>query len=138
MPATMASVINPTLPIPDRLVIEAGNRSPTTNPKADQVLAALTKAGAQLEPPTQTLGSTYRARFCEGARTLDQGMALGICEYANEADATKGLEISQKILKIPTRKVWRNKTTTMSIIEVQVTPANDALEAEMVDVFKKL
>jgi hypothetical protein len=135
----MASVVNPQLPITDRLGIERSNRADTTNPKAEAVFTAFGATGVALNQPVQHMAATYDARFCVGTKTTDGGLAISVCEYANEADATKGRALSQKILEaVKNRKVWRDKTTTLAIIEILPNPANDAAEKTLVDAFNKL
>jgi hypothetical protein len=64
---------------------------------------------------------------------------LGVCEFANDVDATAGRDLNEKMFKaVPNRTVYRNKSTTLAIIEVTKTADNDALVKKMVTAFQSL
>lgn len=138
MPA--ASVINPRLPLGNRLNVERESRpGPTVHPTAEEVFAAFDKAGIKLEPPKQHMASEYNARFCVGAKSPDENVGLSVCEYANESDATAGQALSVKILKqIANRNVYRDKNTTLAIVEVVKNADNDALVKKLISTFQAL
>jgi hypothetical protein len=140
VPPTMASAINPRLDIPSRLAIEAGNRAATSKPTVEDVLNAInSKSGAAFTAPQQFMARTFNARYCAGETSVVGGVALSVCEYASEAEATKGHDDNVELLKmVKNRNVWRNKTTTLAIIEPKPSPVNDALEKKVVAIFQAM
>ena len=137
-PAPAASEINPALPITNRLVIESQNR-PAIHPKAEEVFAAFTKAGVTMKPPTQHLASTYAAKYCASEKSPDETILLGVCEFANEADATAGRDLNEKMFKaMENRTVYRNKSSTLAIVEVVKNAGNDATVKKLVAAFQSL
>jgi hypothetical protein len=124
--------------IADRLKREQASR-PNVAPTADDVFAAFTKAGVKLKEKKQHLGAPMEAMYCAGALTDDDTLAMSVCEYKDVAAGTAGLETSKKAFAaVTTRTVWRNKATTLAIIQMKKTPASDAVEKKLADTFSKL
>jgi hypothetical protein len=138
--ATAASALNPRLPINGRLSIEAGNRpGPNVHPTSEEVFAAFAKAGLKMQEPRQHLAKDYAARFCMGQKSADTNVGLSVCEYATEAEATAGRDQSATIFKdIANRSVYRNKATTLAVVETSKNPEDDALVKKLVAVFTSL
>ena len=135
-----ASVLNPRLPIGNRMNIERSSRpGPAVHPTSEEVFAAFTKAGAKMQEPKQHLASEYNARFCVGDKSPDANVGLSICEYGNEAEATAGQALSIKMFKdVGNRNVYRNKNTTMAIVEIVKSAENDALVKTLTSTFQAL
>jgi len=64
---------------------------PSIGPTAEQVFAALDKAGIKLTGVTQYLGSTMKAAYCAGGRSAT-GVVVAVCEYQTADAAKAGLE----------------------------------------------
>ncbi len=138
MPA--ASVLNPRLPLGNRLNVERESRpGPNVHPTADEVFAAYDKAGLKMQPAKQHMASEYNAKFCVGDKSPDENVGLSVCEYGNEADATAGQVLSVKMFKeVANRNVYRNKNTTLAIVEIVKNADNDALVKKLVATFQAL
>ena len=140
MAPTAASALNPRLPINGRLAIEGGERpGPNVHPTSEEVFAAFAKAGLKMQEPRQHLAKDYAAKFCMGQKSQSTNVGLSVCEYANEADAIAGRDQSDKIFKdIVNRSVYRNKSTTLAIVETSKNPEDDALVKKLVSTFQSL
>jgi hypothetical protein len=121
----------------DRLLKEAQNR-PHIEPNADDVLAALTKAGGAFGAKKQGLAATYKASFCEGSTTADGAVTAGICEYADEASAKVGLDALQAIYPAKKATHTLHKATVLTTLRLQDGPAAQALEAKLIAAYKAL
>ncbi len=71
-----------------RLRYEAQHR-PTSGPTTERVLDTLDAAGLRVDRRRQYLGMAMHARYCAGGTTSD-GIAVSVCEYATDHDATAG------------------------------------------------
>jgi hypothetical protein len=121
------------LPLAARLDREAHRRPPGT-PTAEEVLAALVRAGLPLERTQQVLASTVGAAYCSSAVT-EKGVAVAVCEYPAEDAARRGLEYSHRAFDrlIPGRRLLLNRSTMLT-----VTGANDAEAKQAANVFAAL
>lgn len=74
-----------------RLAHEAEHRpAPTSGgPRAEDVLAALDRAGVHLDERKQYVAATARASYCVGGQTPD-GLSIAVCEYESPAAAAAG------------------------------------------------
>lgn len=123
--------------IPDRFAAEAMKR-PTGVPRIEDAFDAFKKAGIELREEKQHLGSPFLAIYCVGFQTGNDVHA-SICEYKDEATATKGRDTSDKSFStVPNRKVYRNGGSTLTVRVGVVTPANDALVKKMLATFQAL
>lgn len=123
--------------LPERFDSEAQNR-PKGTPTAEQAFAAFTGASLELHGKKQHLASLYQALYCVGAESNDD-VALSLCEYPNEASATKGREMSQKAFgAIVGREVFQNKGTTLTVLRVKKTPEAAAKVTKMRGLFSNL
>lgn len=122
----------------DRLKREQASRAKVA-PTADDVFAAFAKAGVKLKEQKQHLAAPIDALYCAGAKTEDDSLAMSVCEYRDVAAGTAGMETSKKTFAaVTTRTIWRNKATTLAIIQTTKTPASDATEKKLADTFAKL
>jgi hypothetical protein len=103
------------LPLGDRLAREAGAR-PTGTPRAEEVLAALARAGLTVEGQQQVLASTVGAAYCTSAGTA-RGAAIAVCEYPGEQAAKEGMEYSHRVFDrlIPGRRLLVNRKTMLTV-----------------------
>jgi hypothetical protein len=139
----VASATNSTPPVPygmalaERLRLEAAGR-PSDTPKAEDVLAAVTKAGVPLDAQAQHLASPIGARFCIGAKS-PQNVAMSACEYADDAAAAAGRDASVKAFaKIEHRDILLNKRTTLTILQAPFDAQSQAAHDKAVAAFKKM
>lgn len=147
--ATNAAIAAPNPPIPngpvgrailsleDKMQAEKADR-PTDTVKAEDVFAALQKAGIPLNDVKQGVGSVYGAKYCASAKSGE--MAFGVCEYATPELAAKGREDSLKALQVvPNREIKINKKTTLTVRQPPTkTPETEALAKKGFDAFAKL
>jgi hypothetical protein len=121
-----------------RMAKEA-NARPAVKPTAEDVFAAFDKLGASVPQKEQTLAATYKAAYCVGGYTADRTLAVNVCEYPSEAAATAGRDLSRSLFpKMPARDVWRQRETTLAIIQQKHDASTTALEKKLVDVFLAL
>jgi hypothetical protein len=114
---------------------EAKNR-PGLKPNADDIFAALGRAGVGVPKQTQSMGSTYKAAYCTGGYSADSLIALTVCEYANEADAKAGRDYSISLFpKMTNRTVVAHKTNTLTIVDQKSTDASKAEAKKANDAF---
>jgi hypothetical protein len=102
--------------IAGRLQYEASHR-PAGTAKAEDVLAALAKAGLPLaDGPRQYLGKVIGAEFCMGG-TTDDGLAVSVCEYASPAAAAAGkAAVEQRFADLtPVRDIVVRGATTLTL-----------------------
>jgi hypothetical protein len=121
----------------DRLAREAASRPPI-HPNADDVLAALAKAGGTVVTKKQGLGATYKANFCEGGTTSDGAVTLSICEYPDDASAKTGLASLQAIYPAKMSTHTLNKDTVLTTLRLQDGPPAQALENKLIAAYKAL
>jgi hypothetical protein len=108
-----------------RLNVENQSR-PKVTPNADDVFAALDKAGVGTLERKQSLGKTYKAAYCTGAYTKDMSVAVDVCEYADEAAAKTGLDYAKTLFPgMTNRAVWGHKSTLLITINQKGDPAGD-------------
>lgn len=102
-------------PLLQLLADEKTNR-PSDTPSAESVFAALDKAGIHTQDPSQVLGRTVGAAFCENAHTA-QGMVVSVCEFKDADTLAKGRAYSQKTFAqaLPNRSLVSNKKTLLTI-----------------------
>jgi hypothetical protein len=140
-PSSSAGALGPLGPgetLMGRLSKEASAR-PALKPTADDVFATFDKLGVSVPQKEQTLGATYKAAYCVGGYTADRTLAVNVCEYASEAAATAGRDLSRSLFPdLPARDVWRQRATTMSIIQQKQDAPTKALEKKLVDAFLAL
>jgi hypothetical protein len=123
--------------IPERFVMEAKNR-PTGTVRVEDVLAAFTKAGVELYETRQHLAHPFDAMYCVGTKA-GKDVHMSICEYKDEATATKGREMSDKAFKsVGRREIVQNKATTLTVRRGDVNPADGTLRDKLVEIFEKL
>jgi hypothetical protein len=114
---------------------EAANR-PGVKPTADDVYAALSSAGVAMGERKQSLGATYHAAYCNGGYTQDGALAVNVCEYANDADATAGRDYALTMFpNLATRTVYAHKANTVTVIEQKTDPAAKATAKKIVTAF---
>lgn len=113
-----------------RMAEELKNRPPV-HPSVDEGFAAFTKAGVTVPKTEQSLGTTYKAAFCEHGLTTAGDMAILLCEYADEAHAKSGLaEAGKLFLALEGRHSWTRKTLLMTITFQDHPAKPQALEEE--------
>ena len=135
---TASASADPFQSIMDRLKNEQQSR-PHVAPSADDVFAAFGKTGVKLKEQKQHLGSPIAAAYCVGAKSDDEALAMSVCEYKDEAASIAGAETSSKTFAaVQNRNVWRNKATTLAIIQVKKNASSDADEKKLVAAFTKL
>jgi hypothetical protein len=114
---------------------EALNR-PTGTIKAEAAIEAFRNAGVELVGVRQHLGRPYGARYCVGAKS-GTAIALSVCEYIDAAAARAGAELSRKVV-LANREIRINQATSLTVREVEKTPAADAVANKLFDSFAKL
>jgi|GEM_PF-2341034 len=114
---------------------EAANR-PTGTIKVEDALAAFRKDGIELDNIRQHLGRPYGARYCVGAKS-GAIIALSVCEYIDAAAANAGVEQSRKIV-LANREIRINQATSLTVREVEKTPAADTVTNKLFESFAKL
>ena len=102
----------------------------------EDALAAFRQAGIQLDSVRQHLGRPYGARYCVGAKS-GNALALSVCEYVDAAAATEGAETSRK-LALANREIRVNQATTLTVREIEKTPAVDAVSEKLFERFARL
>jgi hypothetical protein len=141
-PKATASV-DPSAPSPgdslfSRLGHEAANR-PKIKPNADDVYAALDKAGVGVPSRKPSLGSTYHAAYCTGGYNADASLAVDVCEYADEAAGKAGYDYSKTLFPgMTSRTVVQSKATVLVVIEQKSDPATVALRKKVVSAYQAL
>jgi hypothetical protein len=121
--------------IPDRFAAETARR-PTGTPRVEDCLDAFKKVGAEIRDEAQHLASPFLAQYCVGFQT-GKDVHGSLCEYKDEAAATKGRDLSEKsFAAVTNRKVYRNGGSTLTLRVGTTTPENDALVKKMVTAFQ--
>jgi len=112
-----------TKPLLQLLADEKTNR-PSGTPNAEAVFAALDQAGIHTKDPSQVLGRTVGAAFCENAHTAD-GVVVSVCEYKDADTLAKGRAYSEKTFAkaLPNRALLSNKNTLLTINPPDASPA---------------
>jgi hypothetical protein len=118
-----------------RLAQEARSRPPI-HPNADEILAAFAKAGGAVTAKNQGLGSTYKAKFCEGGTTEDGLVTISICEYADADSAKAGLQALQDIFPAKAATHVLRKNTVLTTLKLKDGPPAVALETKLLAAYK--
>ena len=127
----------PNVGVANRMANEANNR-PTGTPRAEDVYAALAKAGMKLVEKNQHMAAPFGAQYCLGAEVEGQ-LALSVCEYGSEQAAKDGREMSLKAFKfVANREIFVNKQTTFTVREKTKTPEVDAVAKRAQQLFAGL
>ena len=119
---------------------ELKNR-PALHPSADDALAAFAKAGVGVDAPTQSIGRTYKARYCVHGVTKVKDISALVCEYANEADAAVGLAESKKLFPtLKSREGYTHKSLLLvtNFQETDHLPAATAAQHKVLAAFNAL
>lgn len=114
---------------------EAQHR-PAGTIKAEDALASFRNDGIELDKVRQHLGRPYGARYCVGAMS-GPAVALSVCEYIDAEAAKSGVDSSRKIL-LANREIQLNEATSLTVREVEKTPAADAVAKKLFESFAKL
>lgn len=114
---------------------ESANR-PGGTITVEDALAAFRDDGVRLDSVRQHLGRPYGARYCVGAKS-GNAIALSVCEYVDAAAALDGAAISRK-LPLPNREIRVNQATTLTVREIEKTPAADAVTGKLLARFTRL
>jgi hypothetical protein len=131
-PTAGSPVLGPGETLAGHLAQEALDR-PKVKPNADDLFAAFDKLGATIPQKQPSLADTYNAKYCVGGYTEARDLAITICEYADEASASAGRDLSQKLLeKVTARDVYSHKDVTLAIIQLKADSATTALKKRMV------
>ena len=122
----------------ERLAKEAASR-PAGTPRAEDVAAALGRAGVGLRSFQQVLARTVSARFCMAGHT-DAGLAVSVCEFADDAAAARGADYSRRTFDrlIPNRRLQRNGPTLLTLTGAATTPAAGGEAARAAAAFASL
>ena len=101
-----------------RLAAEAAGRrgAAASGPRVEDVATALRRAGVAVTSPSQVLARTIDALYCAAAST-PAGLALAVCEFADEAGAERGLAYSHRTFDrlVPGRTLLRNRSTVLTL-----------------------
>src|SRR5262249_31328215 len=129
--------------IPERFEIEKSSRPAGIHPNAEEVFAALKKAGLQIIEEKQHLASPLGARYCVGAKTVEGEQTilwLSVCEYVTPDLAKSAGAYSEETLSfsIKNRKVYANRNTALVVKLEQDKPENQQASSKAVEVFTKL
>lgn len=114
---------------------EADNR-PTGTIKAEDAIAAFRRDGIELNTVRQHLGRPYGARYCVGAMS-GTDVAVSVCEYIDAQAAQAGSEMSRKIV-LANREIKVKQATSLTVREIEKSPAADAMSKRLFDAFAKL
>lgn len=139
-PPPAAAAADPASAKPDEtlfglLGVEAQSR-PKIAPNADDVYAALEKAGYAIGERRQSLGRTYKAAYCTGAYTKDASLAVDVCEYPDEASARAGLARARELFpSMANRMVFGRKGTLLTVINQKGDAAADARAKKIAAVY---
>jgi hypothetical protein len=114
---------------------EAANR-PTGTIKVEAALDAFRKDGIELEAVRQHLARPYGARYCVGAKA-GTTVALSVCEYIDRAAAESGAEVSRKLV-LANREIRINQATSLTVREIEQSPAADAVANKLFESFARL
>lgn len=120
-----------------QLQVEAGSRPPDAL-KAEAVLDALTKEGLPIGDRKQFVARTVLAKYCYGGMTA-KATTVTVCEYADAAAATKGLQHSEKqFAAIPNRTLTQNKGTVLTLVRGLANDETKADADKAIAIFSKL
>lgn len=112
--------------------VEAESR-PSGTLRAERVFDAFRRAGLEIHEQRQHLGRPYGARYCVGAKSSAK-LALSVCEYVDMQAARAGVDTSRKI-PLAHREIRLNGATSLTVRQLQNTPASAALAARFFEAF---
>lgn len=103
--------------------------------KAEDVLAAVEKAGVKLAGRNQALGAIVGAAYCLSADT-EKMVGLLVCEYVDDAAAQKGGQLTKQLynLAMPMDVIVRGKTA-VAITNLTKSAETDAEAKKITDAF---
>ena len=110
--------------IAGQLAEEAASR-PAGARRVEDVLAAIGRAGVALEAQRQYVARTVAASYCAGSQTA-AGLAVSVCEYADEAAARNGKAIMERRFPMPHREIVVRGRNTVTVVAVPGTEADHA------------
>jgi hypothetical protein len=135
----------PNMPIPERFQYEKETRPADGRPRVEEVWSALEKAGLILVDKKQHLAAPFGARYCEGARAVQEDktttlLQLSVCEYISADLAKSAGEFSEQSMKqlMPTRRVHSNKRAALVMRPEQDKPEHQRAAETAVTTFKAL
>ncbi len=121
------------------VIAEEGQHRPTIKPNADDVFAALSKAGIKISNLKPSLGRTYKAAYCTGGPTDDMGIAVIVCEYPDDKAAGAGLEAAKKTFPTMTNRTeYTHKSTMLIAVNRKGDAAGDERVKKVVAVYNTL
>lgn len=124
------------LTIQDKLDSEKESR-PSGTPHAEDVYAALEKAGLRVSDKQQHVASLYGAKYCLGAKAGE--VAYSVCEYDSAEAAKAGRELTMKALPAPNRDIVVHEKTTLTVRQPAVkTASSESAAKTSEDVFARL
>ena len=127
----------PAMGLGETLRAEVRSR-PTGTPTVEAVHQALLAGGLTLSAPRQALGLTVGASYCSLAGDA-AGIGIAICEYADEARALQGRQLSLERFKaIEHREILVNKKTTLTIRNSAGTDEAKGRVEKMREIFSRL
>jgi hypothetical protein len=126
------------LTLAERLAREAASRT-AGGPRAEEVAAALARAGVEVRSFQQVLARTVTARFCMAGHT-ESGLAVAVCEFSDDADAARGLAYSRQRFDalVPDRRLERNGKAVLTLTRASTGNAVDAEVTRAATVFASL
>jgi hypothetical protein len=94
--------------------------------QVEAVARAFVDAGLALGPLHQVLARTVGARYCASARA-PAGSAVALCEFADDAEATRGLDYSRATFDrlVPGRRLARAHNLTLTLTPAEAGPRFD-------------
>ena len=119
-----------------RLESEARGRS-AAGLRAELVLDTLDQNGVRIVKRQQYVGAVVGAAYCLGGNTAS-GLALSVCEYADEVAARQGRELSMDRFRAVSKEVLVNQRTTLTLSFTGATPASPDEKKRIVALFSKL
>jgi hypothetical protein len=120
------------------LLLNESHTRPANTPKAEDVYAALGKAGMKIVDQKQHAATPFGAKFCLGAEVENQ-LSLSVCEFDSAAAAEGGRAMSLKAFKtVLNRELLINKATMLTVREYSKTPEIDAVSKRVQQLFTAL
>ncbi|WP_394826537.1 hypothetical protein [Pendulispora albinea] len=122
-----------------KLEMEAQHRPPDAL-KAEDVYAALERAGFAVTEKRQHVASIFGADFCLGAKGPDD-LAFSVCEFATDEAAKKARRASQERLSkvVPNRESFLRKKSMLTIRQPPTkTAASEAAAGKAAQIFAAL
>lgn len=120
------------------LLLNESHTRPANTPKAEDLYAALAKAGMKIVDQKQHAASPFGAKFCLGAEAENQ-LSLSVCEFDSAEAAKGGQDMSLKAFKtVPNRELLINKATLLTVREYSKTAEIDAASKRAKQLFMAL